>query len=102
VRGFPFPNPLSKYEWFLVAEHGSGERPEVVGWIQASTYRDRACYVGVAEFWAYVTESQRRRRVGDTLMAAFLPILYDCPLGAAACRPPVRRCAANASGSPLA
>lgn len=46
---------------------------KVVGWMAASKYRDRACYAGVAEFSVYVRASARGRRVGDVLMAAFLP-----------------------------
>lgn len=45
----------------------------MVGWIAASKYRDRVCYAGVAEFSVYVRASARGRRVGDALMAAFLP-----------------------------
>jgi phosphinothricin acetyltransferase len=45
----------------------------VVGWVAASTYRARDCYAGVAEFSVYVAGEARGRRVGDALMAAFIP-----------------------------
>jgi L-amino acid N-acyltransferase YncA len=45
----------------------------VVGWVAASTYRARECYAGVAEFSVYVAGEARDRRVGDALMAAFIP-----------------------------
>jgi L-amino acid N-acyltransferase YncA len=53
----------------LVAERDR----RVVGWITASAYRPRDCYSGIAEFSVYVTSRERGRRVGDALMAAFLP-----------------------------
>lgn len=53
----------------LVAEDGT----QVVGWVAASTYRARDCYAGIAEFSVYVASAARGRRVGDLLMAAFLP-----------------------------
>lgn len=46
---------------------------EVGGWIAASTYRPRECYAGIAEFSVYVAASARGRRLGDALMAAFVP-----------------------------
>lgn len=57
----------------LVAEVGS----EVVGWVAASAYRDRACYAGIAEFSVYVGREARGRGIGDTLMVAFLPALEE-------------------------
>jgi phosphinothricin acetyltransferase len=45
----------------------------VVGWIAASAYRARECYAGIAEFSVYVAGEARGRRVGDALMAAFIP-----------------------------
>lgn len=57
---------------FLVACDGFGD---VLGWARASSYRARACYARVAEFSIYVAERARGRRVGDTLMAAFV---VDC------------------------
>jgi L-amino acid N-acyltransferase YncA len=53
----------------LVADRGG----EVLGWIAASGYRPRECYAGIAEFSVYVRGSARGQRVGDRLMAAFLP-----------------------------
>lgn len=53
----------------LVAERDG----QVVGWIAASKYRERECYAGIAEFSVYVRASARGQRVGDALMAAFLP-----------------------------
>lgn len=57
----------------LVAEAGG----EVVGWVAASAYRDRECYAGIAEFSVYVGREARGRRIGDTLMASFLPALEE-------------------------
>jgi phosphinothricin acetyltransferase len=54
----------------LVAEEAEGR---VVGWVAASTYRPRECYAGIAEFSVYVAGSARGRRVGNALLAAFLP-----------------------------
>ena len=52
------------------------EREGVVeGWVAASAYRPRDCYAGVAEFSVYVRASARGLRVGDRLMAEFLPAL---------------------------
>ncbi|HEX7051729.1 MAG TPA: arsinothricin resistance N-acetyltransferase ArsN1 family A [Longimicrobiales bacterium] len=45
----------------------------VAGWIAASTYRDRVCYAGIAEFSVYVRRTVRGRGIGEALMAAFLP-----------------------------
>lgn len=45
----------------------------VLGWVHASSYRARACYLGVAEFSIYVSEKARGQGVGDTLMSAFIP-----------------------------
>ena len=55
----------------LVAERDG----EVVGWVAASAYRPRECYAGIAEFSVYVRTSARGLRVGDRLMAEFLPAL---------------------------
>ncbi|WP_420130267.1 arsinothricin resistance N-acetyltransferase ArsN1 family A [Longimicrobium sp.] len=54
----------------LVAAAAAGR---VVGWVATSTYRPRECYAGIAEFSVYVAASARGRRVGDALLAAFLP-----------------------------
>jgi L-amino acid N-acyltransferase YncA len=45
----------------------------VVGWVRASTYRDRECYAGIGDFSVYVDRAARGRGVGDALMGAFLP-----------------------------
>ena len=55
---------------FLVAEDVGGA---VVGWVRASSYRPRGCYASIGEFSVYVAASARGRRVGDALMAAFVP-----------------------------
>jgi phosphinothricin acetyltransferase len=55
---------------FLVAVAGDGT---LVGWVRASSYRPRACYARIGEFSVYVAEAARGRRVGDALMAAFVP-----------------------------
>src|SRR4051812_10891534 len=44
----------------------------VVGWVRASTYRERLCYAGIAEFSVYVAADVRARGVGGQLLAAFL------------------------------
>jgi phosphinothricin acetyltransferase len=55
----------------LVAESAG----DVIGWVSASAYRPRECYAGIAEFSVYVDERARGRRIGDALMAAFIPEL---------------------------
>ena len=55
----------------LVAEWND----EIVGWIAASQYRPRECYSGIAEFSVYVAPFAQGWRIGDTLMAAFIPVL---------------------------
>ena len=60
----------------LVAELDGG----VAGWVAASTYRPRDCYAGIAEFSVYVAGAARGRRLGDALMAAFLPACRDAGL----------------------
>jgi L-amino acid N-acyltransferase YncA len=59
---------------FLVAVRGKAEGEEVVGWVRASQYRPRDCYAGIGEFSVYVTERARGQRIGDALMAAFVPV----------------------------
>lgn len=54
---------------FLVAESSAG----IVGWIRSSAYRSRACYRGIGDFSVYVADGHRGQRIGDRLMAAFLP-----------------------------
>lgn len=65
-------------EWFardghpiLVAERAG----HVIGWVGASPYRSRDCYVGIAEFSVYVDPAVQGQRVGDALMRAFVPAL---------------------------
>src|SRR5688500_14903195 len=55
----------------LVAERDG----RVVGWVGASSYRDRDCYAGIAEFSVYVDPAEQGRRVGDALMREFIPAL---------------------------
>jgi L-amino acid N-acyltransferase YncA len=55
----------------LVAERDG----RVVGWVAASSYRERECYAGIAEFSVYVDPAEQGRRVGDALMRAFIPAL---------------------------
>ncbi len=55
----------------LVAERDG----RVIGFVAASAYRARDCYRGIAEFSVYVASTERGRRVGDALMAEFIPAL---------------------------
>lgn len=55
---------------FLVAVGADGT---VLGWARASSYRDRPAYRRIAEYSIYVLTAAQGRRVGDALMAAFLP-----------------------------
>ena len=62
--------------WFASTRHPIvvAERDgNVIGFIAASAYRARDCYHGIAEFSVYVAGSEQGRRVGDSLMAEFLP-----------------------------
>jgi L-amino acid N-acyltransferase YncA len=61
---------------FLVAEQSNA----VVGWIRASSYRPRYAYRSIAEYSVYVANEARGRRVGDVLMAAFLPACSNAGL----------------------
>lgn len=45
----------------------------VGGWISASTYRERECYAGIAEFSVYIASEQQGKGVGSRLMEAFIP-----------------------------
>jgi L-amino acid N-acyltransferase YncA len=47
---------------------------DVLGWIRASEYRERACYRGIAEFSVYVRHSARGRGVASSLVPAFLDV----------------------------
>jgi L-amino acid N-acyltransferase YncA len=58
---------------FMVAElQSDGGKEKLAGWVRASPYRVRECYAGIAEFSVYVATGARGKRVGDTLMAAFM------------------------------
>jgi len=64
--------------WFASTRHPIvvAERDgNVIGFIAASAYRARDCYRGISEFSVYVAGSEQGRRVGDSLMAEFLPAL---------------------------
>ncbi len=67
-----FANP--RYPILVAEQEGERGEREVVGWISASSYRPRECYAGVAEFSVYVRGTVRGQRMGDALMAAFLPV----------------------------
>ena len=62
--------PSEVARWFdgrhpiIVAEAGG----QVVGFASTSTYRDRDCYSGVAEFSVYVERSGRGKGIGTLLM----------------------------------
>jgi phosphinothricin acetyltransferase len=48
------------------------ERKEVVAFSSTSTYRDRPCYAGIAEFSVYVARDRRGMGVGHVAMTALL------------------------------
>ena len=52
----------------LVAEQAG----VVVGWAALSSYRDRACYAGIAEFSIYLDASARKHGIGRALLAALI------------------------------
>ncbi|MCU0649177.1 MAG: arsinothricin resistance N-acetyltransferase ArsN1 [Gemmatimonadaceae bacterium] len=62
-------DPVATRFPFLVATDGTGQ---MLGWIRGGTYRSRACYAGITDYSVYVAEAARGRRVGDTLMGAFV------------------------------
>jgi L-amino acid N-acyltransferase YncA len=64
-----FDAPRAAQHPFLVAAAPNGD---VVGWVRASDYRLRECYLSIAEFSVYVASQAQRRGVGDALMAAFI------------------------------
>jgi phosphinothricin acetyltransferase len=76
------PAPGAPAHPFLVAERVApdGGSVQVVGWARASAYRARACYAGVADFSVYVAAMARGSRVGDALMAAFVPACAEAGL----------------------
>jgi phosphinothricin acetyltransferase len=52
----------------------------VLGWADASGYRPRACYAGVAEFSIYVTEAARGQGVGRILLPGLIEAARDAGL----------------------
>jgi phosphinothricin acetyltransferase len=52
----------------LVAEDGG----TVLGWAGLSSYRPRACYVGIGEFSVYLDQTARGRGVGRQLVEALV------------------------------
>ena len=58
----------SRFPVVVVEDEGG-----VIAFAATSEYRPRECYAGIAEFSVYVAGSARGRRVGDALLAAFLP-----------------------------
>ena len=60
----------------LVAER----QGEIIGWVAASGYRPRECYAGIGEFSVYVAGAARGQRVGDALLARFLPACEEAGL----------------------
>ncbi len=64
---------------FLVAT-APDDTASVLGWVRASSYRPRACYAGIGDFSVYVADHARGQRVGDALLAAFLPACSDAGL----------------------
>lgn len=64
---------------FLVAT-APADTALVLGWVRASSYRPRPCYAGIGDFSVYVAEQARGQRVGDALLAAFVPACGDAGL----------------------
>lgn len=64
---------------FLVAT-APDDTASVVGWVRASSYRARACYAGIGDFSVYLAEHARGQRIGDALLAAFVPACSDAGL----------------------
>jgi phosphinothricin acetyltransferase len=67
--------PAEIRTWFdgrhpiVVVENGAGR---VIAFACTSTYRDRECYSGIAEFSVYVDREARGRGAGRTAMAAMI------------------------------
>jgi L-amino acid N-acyltransferase YncA len=59
-----------KYPFLVFVQAGV-----VLGFVRASSYRERQCYAGIAEYSVYVSRTARGQGVGDALMVAFLPAL---------------------------
>jgi L-amino acid N-acyltransferase YncA len=64
-------NPSYPFLVAVCAEPATSDT--VCGWVRASKYRDRDCYAGIGEFSVYVAGHARGKRIGDALMAAFVP-----------------------------
>lgn len=70
----------ANYHPCLVATiHKNGEEV-VAGWVSADHYRSRHCYWGVAEFSVYVHNDFQGRRIGKTLIDAFIPACEEAGL----------------------
>lgn len=52
----------------------------VIGWADASGYRSRVCYAGVAEFSIYVDEAARGHGVGRILLPGLIDAARDAGL----------------------
>lgn len=70
VLGWLEPSAMAVHPC-LVAGRGEGAA-DVVGWVRASSYRERACYAGIAEFSVYVAARARGQGSGDALMRDFV------------------------------
>lgn len=58
-----------RFPW-LVAVHDG----RVLGWANASTYRPRECYAGIAEFSIYIHEDARGSGVGRVLLPQLIEV----------------------------
>jgi L-amino acid N-acyltransferase YncA len=58
---------LGRRHPLLVVEDGNGT---VVAWASTSSYRERACYAGIAEFSVYVGREHRGRGAGRVALMA--------------------------------
>lgn len=74
--------PADVAAWFndrhpiVVIEDESG----VVAFASTSTYRDRACYAGIAEFSVYVRREARGRGLGRIAMEALIAAAADAKI----------------------
>ncbi len=50
---------------------------EVIGWIAASSYRNRECYAGIAEFSVYIATHAQGNGMGRCLLAAFISVCEE-------------------------
>ncbi len=63
---------------FMVAERATRSGAlKTVGWVRASPYSERRCYVGIVEFSVYVAARARGERIGSALME---PFIRECAL----------------------